>query len=164
MICRSNSIKSFLKTMIGGIIIITLLTVLSSCSYPECPECPITDNSDIIEAINGLEIECPNIECPNIECSDVDMTEVVEAIKELEIKCPKCPDYEFFEYEKVLNSTDVYTIIRNYWEYDIETGWVIESISSTYLGNGVWKSRVKFKSNINLIRYFYFNEITGYIR
>jgi len=159
MAWRSNSMKSFLKTMIGGIIIITLLTVLSGCSYPECPECPITDNSDIIEAINSLEIECPNI-----ECSDIDVTEVVEAIEGLETECPECPDYEFPEYEKVLNSTDVYTIIRNYWEYDIGTGWTIDLISSTYLGNGVWKSRVKFKSNINLIRYFYFNEITGCIR
>ena len=152
-----------------SLLIIAILTLLLTigCSCPECPECPDIecpdiDTEPIVEAINNLELECP--ECPEIECPDIDMTEVVEAIENLELGCPECPDYEFPEYERVLDSNDVYSIIRNYWEYDIGGGWIIDTISSTYLGNGNWESRVKFRSNINLVRYFYFNEITGRIR
>ncbi len=133
--------KEWLLAVIVGLLLVATLS-LPGCTIPACPECPPVDTSEIVEAINAIDFECP--ECPDIECPDMD-----------------CPDVNYPAYERTLESADVYGIIRNYCMYDIALS--VKSVTPTYLSNGIWKCKVTFAGS-SAIRYFYFSEITGYIR
>ena len=134
--------KEWLLAVIGGVLLVAALS-MPGCTIPACPECPPVDTAEIVVAIDAIDFECPD--CPDIECPDMD-----------------CPDIEYPAYERVLESADVYNIIRNYWIYERQVGWTIKSITPTYLSNGIWKCKVTFAGSN--IRYFYFSEIRGYIR
>ena len=138
--------KEWLLAVIVGVLLVAALS-LPGCTIPTCPECPPVDTSEIVDAIEAIDVSlilpcCPD--CPDTDCPDMD-----------------CPDINYPAYERTLESADVYSIIRNYCMYDI--GLSVKSVTPTYLSNGIWKCKVTFSST-TAIRYFYFNEITGYIR
>ena len=135
--------KEWIFAVIVGVLLVAALS-LPGCTIPTCPECPPVDTSEIVEAIDAIDFECPD--CPDTDCPDMD-----------------CPDIDYPAYKRTFESADVYSIIRNYWIYDRQIGWTIKSITPAYLSNGIWKTKVTFTGS-SATRYFYFNEITGYIR
>ncbi len=134
--------KEWLLAVIVGLLLVAALS-LPGCTIPACPDCPPVDTFEIVEAIEAIDVSLILPYCP--DCPDMD-----------------CPDIDYPAYERTLESADVYSIIRTYWT-NTGIGWTIKSITPTYLSNGIWKTKVTFTGS-SAIRYFYFNEITGYIR
>ena len=78
-------------------------------------------------------------------------------------ECPTCPDFTVAGYVQRYETSEVRTIVQNHIYYNIDV-WLTETITPTYKDKGKWEIKVKFRSNINLVRYFYFDEITGRVQ